>query len=109
MTVWPSPPLSADDRRPAPRDKRSDSGKGATIDDVLGAVDGAGTVGYQECDEFGGFGGQGGPPDRDAAEGGHEPLQCRIPADTCALGDAVDQPLGGLGPDESGCPRVGPH
>src|SRR5258708_16764784 len=63
MTVWPSPPLSADDRRPAPRDKRSDSGKGATIDDVLGAVDGAGTVGYQECDEFGGFGGQGGPPE----------------------------------------------
>src|SRR5216683_4987256 len=88
---------------------RSGGGDGAAIDDVLGAVDGPGTVGYQECDEFSGFGGQGGPPDRDAAERVHDPLQCRVPADTCAPGDAVDQPISALGLHETGCHGVDPH
>src|SRR5258707_15687009 len=88
---------------------RSGGGEGAAVDDVLGAVDGPGTVGYQECDEFGRFGWSRRPPDRDATKGVHDPLQRRIPADTCALGDAVDQPLGALGLNESGCHRVDPH
>src|SRR5260221_7929189 len=87
----------------------SGGGDGAAIDDVLGAVDAPGTVGYQECDEFGGFGGQGGSPDRDAPQGVHDPLQCRIPADTCAPGDAGDQPLRALGLNEPGGHRVDPH
>src|SRR5258708_36328716 len=85
---------------------RSGGGDGAAIDDVLGAVDSPGTVGYQECEEFGGFGGLRGPPDRDAAEGIHYSLQCRIPAYTCALGDAVDQPISALGLHETGCHSV---
>src|SRR6266851_4131692 len=78
---------------------RSGGGEGAAVDDVLGAVDGPGTVGDQEGDEFGGFGGLGGPPDPDAAEGVHDPLQRRGPVAECVeaagarvrAADGVDQ------------------
>ena len=76
-------PLSSPARQPGGRD-------GAAIDDVLGAVDGPGTVADQECDEFGGFGGLRGPPDGDAAEGVHDLLQRCGHVDACALGDAVE-------------------
>src|SRR5258707_8797239 len=88
---------------------RSGGGEGAAIDDVLGAVDGPGTVGDQEGDEFGGFGGVGGPPDRDAAEGVHDLLQRRGPVDTRAPRDAVDQSLGALRLNETRGHGVYPH
>src|SRR6266568_3071434 len=87
----------------------SGGGEGAAIDDVLGAVDGPGTVGDQECDEFGGFGRLRGPPDRDAAEGVHDPLQSRAGVDACAPGDAVDQSVGAFGLNEPGGHSVDAH
>src|SRR5712691_4432988 len=83
---------------------RSGGGEGAAVDDVLGAVDGPGTVGDQEGDEFGGFGGLGGPPDRDAAEGVHDLLQRRGPVDARVPRDAVDQSVGAFGLNEPGGP-----
>src|ERR1700680_3707612 len=87
----------------------SGGGEGTAIDDVLGAVDGPGTVADQECDEFGGFGGLRGPPDGDAAEGVHDLLQRRGHVDAYALGDAGDQSVGAFGLNEPGGHGVDPH
>src|SRR5258707_15716982 len=87
---------------------RSGGGEGAAINDVLGAVDGPGTVGDQEGDEFGGFGGLGGPPDSDAPERGHDFLPRPGPVDTPAPRDAGAPSVGGPRPPEPGGPGGGP-
>src|ERR1700747_3034026 len=88
---------------------RSSGREGAAIDDVLGAVDGSGPVGDQECDEFCGLGGMRGPADRDAAKGVHYSLQRRVPVDACPPGAAVDSSVGALGLNESGGHGVDPY
>lgn len=87
--------LSADERRGIGHvspyaEGLSGGGQGAAVEDVLGAGDGAGAVGDEEGDEFGGVVGLCRSAERDAAEGVHDLLKGGVPADTGAAGDAVD-------------------
>jgi hypothetical protein len=103
--------ISADERRGIGHvspyaEGLSGGGQGAAVEDVLGAGDGAGAVGDEEGDEFGGVVGLCRSAERDAAEGVHDLLKGGVPADTGAAGDAVDQAVCAVGLYESGGDRV---
>ena len=82
--------------------RRSDGRHGPAVDHVLGADDRRRPVGHQEPGEVGDLRGACEPAERDAAEGVEDQLLGCVSGDVVAVGDAIDEPLVGLGLDASG-------